>query len=89
MVSPYDQGNWAELSDGKNGDIQVSLDLLTALHHRWSLFLNSLKDAAFERTYQHPEHPGNSKLVYMLGLYAWHCNHHYAHIGNLILREGW
>lgn len=79
-VQPYDQSDWAQLEDGLNGDVSVSLDLLMALHQRWVIFLRSLKPAAFERTYNHPEHGGEQKLVFMLGMYAWHCRHHLAHV---------
>ena len=79
-VNPYDQAQWAELDDGKNGDVQVSADLITSVHNRWVRFMRSQPKSLFDRTYNHPEHPGTQKLVYMLGMYAWHCEHHLAHI---------
>ncbi len=79
-VQPYAQPDWAKLEDGLNADVQISLDLLLALHRRWVIFLRSLNPEDFERTYLHPEHGGENKLVYMLGLYAWHCRHHLAHV---------
>ena len=79
-ITPYDQQAWAEFEDGKHGEIGVALNLLDALHHRWVQFLRSLDLGVFERTYLHPEHGGEQKLVFMLGLYAWHCRHHLAHV---------
>ena len=79
-INPYDQNKWAETDDGKYGDIEVSLSLIEALHNRWARFMRSLDESAFENQYKHPEHPGTPQLIFMLGMYAWHCEHHLAHV---------
>ncbi len=88
-ILPYDQAAWAALPDSTGGNIQAPLRMISALHERWVNFMNSLTDDDFERVYTHPEHSGTQKLFFLLGLYAWHCNHHFGHIEQLSLREGW
>jgi uncharacterized damage-inducible protein DinB len=87
-VKPYEQQLWAELVDAKSAAIESSLTLLDSLHHRWVLFLKSLKPSDFSKTYNHPE-SGVSDLDRLLQLYAWHGRHHVAHITSLRERKGW
>ena len=87
-IRPYEEGNWAELTDAKNAPIALSLTLLDALHVRWILLLRSLSEVQYGRTYTHPE-MGEKRLDWTLGLYAWHSRHHLAHITRLREREGW
>jgi hypothetical protein len=42
----------------------------------------------FGRTLYHPEH-GVVSLDRMLAMYAWHSDHHVAHITSLRERMGW
>jgi uncharacterized damage-inducible protein DinB len=88
LIKTYDEGEWAKLSDGREGPVDVSLSLLTALHDRWVRLLRSMKPADFSRTMTHPEH-GAITIDYLLSLYAWHGPHHTAHITNLRKRHGW
>jgi hypothetical protein len=83
-IKPYDEDSWSRLDDARIGPIDVSLDLLDALHRRWVLFLRSLSRADFARTYIHPEMKGSVTLDQGLSLYAWHSKHHAAHIRNAI-----
>jgi hypothetical protein len=88
VIKPYDEAAWAELPDAKAAPIVSSLALLEGLHARWTALLQSLGDAAFARTFQHPE-LGAIRLDWTLGLYDWHCRHHLGHITSLRDREGW
>lgn len=87
-IKAYDEAAWAELPDGRSGEVEVSLDLLRALHRRWVSFLRSLEPEAFGRAFEHPE-SGRVLLEANLQLYAWHGRHHLAHIANLRERMGW
>ncbi|MEO8908966.1 MAG: YfiT family bacillithiol transferase [Gemmatimonadaceae bacterium] len=87
-IKPYDEAKWAELQDTQV-PIDVSLDLLDALHVRWVALLRSMDAADFNRTFRHPEHNRTMTLAQLLGLYAWHGRHHVAHITSLRKREGW
>jgi len=66
----------------------VSLQLVDALHRRWTVMLKSLAPADFDRTFRHPE-MGLVRLDNNLALYAWHGKHHTAHITALRHRMGW
>jgi hypothetical protein len=79
VIRPYDEGAWAELPDGA-APVDASLDLLDALHRRWTALMEALDDAAWERTFVHPEHGRTFTLATSLALYAWHGRHHLAHV---------
>jgi len=83
-IKPYNEDSWAQLEDGRTAPVGISLDLLDALHRRWVVFLRSLKEADFERTFIHPEMKGPVPLYQGLALYAWHGKHHAAHIRNAL-----
>lgn len=82
-IKPYDEAAWAETVDNK-APVSASLSILTGLHERWALLLESLDATAFTRTVQHPEHKGPLSLTELLGLYAWHGRHHVAQIVNIV-----
>lgn len=88
-IKPYDEAAWAELADTGATPPDVSLTLLEALHRRWVTLLRSLPEAALARTVRHPEHGRTFTVEQMLAQYAWHSEHHLAHITGLREREGW
>lgn len=87
-IKPYEERAWAKLEDAAHAPVEVSLKLLEPLHERWVSLLRSVKDDEFARTFRHPEH-GVRTLDWMLFLYAWHGNHHTAHITELRKQRGW
>ncbi len=88
LVSVYLEPRWAETSDAREAPVELSLNLLTALHARWAILLNSFAPEDFARAYQHPRR-GRVSLDEGIQLYAWHGRHHTAHITGLRDREGW
>ena len=88
-IKPYLEEKWAETIDGKTAPVWVSLNLLDALHYRWVLFLNSLKEEDFKKTFYHPDQKRELSIVDALALYSWHCQHHLAHITTLKIKENW
>jgi uncharacterized damage-inducible protein DinB len=87
-IKPYDETAWAQLKDSQLTSIEVSLTLLESLHARWTVLLRSLAESDFQRKFVHPD-SGPHDLDWLLGLYAWHGNHHVAHITGLRERMGW
>ncbi|MCH2033020.1 MAG: putative metal-dependent hydrolase [Tenacibaculum sp.] len=89
VIKAYYEDRWAELKDSKDGPISLSINSLIALHDKWVYFLKLLTPADLEKYFIHPE--GNEKVTLKenIGIYAWHCNHHYAHIEQLIKRKNW
>ena len=57
----------------------VSVALLAALHERAVALFRSLTPAQFARALMHPEN-GRMTVEQVLALYAWHGDHHIAHI---------
>lgn len=87
-VGTYKEGLWGEHPDSKSGDIELSLTLLESLHKRWTDWLRTLTRDEWQRTLYHPE-IGDMTLDQLLAMYAWHGDHHTAHITRLREREGW
>lgn len=86
LIKPYEEALWAELPDVRQTPVSVSLDLLDAVHYRWVVVLRSMDDAAFNRSYRHPE-MGDVALYNALALYDWHSRHHIAHIEQALRRR--
>jgi hypothetical protein len=87
-VKGYEEKEWAKLHDSHTMPVEVSLQLLDALHGRWVDLLISMSEADFERSFRHSE-KGLIRLDQNLALYAWHSRHHAAHITGLRERMGW
>lgn len=88
-IRPYREDLWAELADSKNFDISSSLQILEGVHTRWVQLLHHLKEEDWNKYYIHPEYKTEYRLNEMTALYAWHCNHHLAHITSCKERENW
>jgi len=87
-IKPYDEAAWAKLKDTELTPIDVSLNLLDAVHTRWVTLLRTLKADDFARKFNHPE-GGVQTLDRTLALYSWHSRHHLAHITSLRERMKW
>jgi len=87
-IKPYAEDRWAQLADTQATPVEVSLALLDSLHDRWMRLLRSLQPEDWKRTFRHPE-MGLMSLEKNLALYAWHGQHHVAHIAALRERSGW
>ena len=83
-IRPYDEAAWAKLPDVAATPITVSLTLLEALHSRWVTLLQHLTEEQWQRTFYHPGNQRESTLDQALALYAWHGQHHLAHLKSLI-----
>jgi hypothetical protein len=88
-IRVYNEKLWANLDDVKNLPVNVSITLLHALHLRWYEMLKNLDEEAWNRTIFHPEHKKSFTLWHLLGMYAWHGEHHIAHITALRKRMNW
>ena len=88
-IRPYFEDRWAELPEAKTGAIELSLPLLEALHKQWTAMLNNLAPQQLKLRLYHPESKMEMTVEYLMGLYAWHSEHHLAHIVNLKKRLGW
>lgn len=87
-IKAYDELAWSELHD-YSAPIENSLLHLKAVHAKLICFVKGLSSQDLERTFVHPDGNKSVTLKENLGMYAWHSQHHYAHIERLMVREGW
>ncbi len=88
-IKAYDESLWAELIDDRTLPIEPSLQLLEGLHQRMTFLMKNLTPAELDKSFIHPENNKTFTLKKIIGLYAWHCSHHLAHITELKKRENW
>jgi uncharacterized damage-inducible protein DinB len=86
-IKPYDEAAWAEQPDSLL-PVDPSLAITEGVHIRLVALLESLSEADFERTFQHPER-GPMTIAGNLALYDWHSRHHLAHITTLRQQMDW
>lgn len=87
-IKPYFEDMWALLADTIESEIIDSLKIIEGLHSRWVNLLRSLNVNQLKREFIHPEYGKKISLAENIALYAWHCNHHLAHINQAIENEG-
>jgi hypothetical protein len=79
-IRPYLEDKWAELADVRLVDVRASITILEGVHQRLTALLRSLSEDELQRSFVHPEHNRKITIAENIGLYAWHSNHHLAHI---------
>lgn len=84
-IKPYHQTEWAELAD-YSLPIEPSLRMLEGIHQRLVALFESFTDREWNLFFIHPETGGEITLKRNLALYAWHSEHHLAHITNTVAR---
>jgi hypothetical protein len=88
-IKPYLEARWAELDDYRTTPLTLSLDLLELLHRRWAIVMRALTPEQLKKKFFHPDNGEEMTLDNQIGLYAWHSEHHMAHITSLLKRKGW
>ncbi len=83
IIKAYNEKLWAELFDTKTAPIHLSIDLIKALHAKWVYFLKGLSPVDLEKEFIHPEGNVTISLAEDIGIYAWHGNHHLAHLKSI------
>jgi hypothetical protein len=89
IIKYYYEDRWSLLEDNLTMPINPSLLLLEGLHYRLAYLMDSLKAIDLKKSFIHPEHNKEIQIQELIGLYAWHGNHHLAHITELKQRRGW
>lgn len=87
VIKAYDEKAWSDLFDAKSAPIVLSLDHLSAVHAKLVYLLKGLSRYHLQRIFIHPDGHKESPLDENIGRYAWHGNHHYAHIENVLKRQ--
>jgi hypothetical protein len=87
-IKPYFEERWAELPDSTRVPISASIKILEGLHARWIHLLRALNMEDLKKTFIHPARGRQITLGENLTLYAWHSNHHLAHIRQALEHHG-
>jgi hypothetical protein len=86
-IKPYDEAGWAMQADYRL-PVECSLKTLEGIHLHMVALLESLTEEEWQRTYIHPERTGTSSMQKTAAMYAWHSNHHLAHITETMKQWG-
>ncbi len=89
VIKAYEEKSWSSLFDAQTAPISLSLNYINALHSKLVFLLKGLSEDQLLCYYIHPEDSSKVSVAENIGKYAWHGNHHLAHIQNLVKRKGW
>jgi hypothetical protein len=89
IIKSYYEDRWAQLEDNLTMPIQPSMLLLEGLHYRLTYLMQRLNSAELKKSFIHPEHNKEIQIQELIGLYAWHGNHHLSHITELKKLKNW
>lgn len=87
-IRPYFEDRWAKLND-YNEPIEPAISILRGVHKKLGVLLRNFTEKDLQRTFVHPEHGKIFTLQETIGTYAWHSNHHLAHIRQAIEHKGY
>jgi hypothetical protein len=87
-IKPYIESLWAECAD-YSLPFNNSITLLFCIHEKLIKLIRSLSEEELNRTYYHAQYERLFKIKDVICLYAWHGNHHLAHITSLKTRMSW
>jgi hypothetical protein len=87
VIQAYDENAWAGMADSR-APIGGSLLLVQALHTRLGDCLRAQPEQVFANRCRHTE-DGERTLDDLVATYAWHGDHHVAHITTLRAGRGW
>jgi hypothetical protein len=79
VIKAYNEKLWAETPEIRL-DPAVSLNLLKALHVKLAGLIRSLSTEDLQKEYIHPDTQKHVRLDRLVGMYAWHGEHHLAHL---------
>lgn len=79
LIKAYDEKAWAETPETKSDPV-LSVALLKALHTKWVFLLRGLTADDLQKSFLHPETNKHVSLNRLIALYAWHGEHHLAHL---------
>jgi hypothetical protein len=79
LIKAYNEKAWAETPETKLDPV-ISVDLLKALHVKWTALLRRMDPADFKKEYLHPDTNKYNRLDKITAMYAWHGEHHFGHL---------
>lgn len=88
-IKAYEEGDWVQLADSRQGAVEPALALLEGLHQKWAQLLDAMTPEQFVRTFLHPQSGETVSLWLALNNYAWHGRHHTGQILWLTDQHDW
>jgi len=88
LIKAYDEKAWSETPETKLSP-EISLNALKALHAKWVELLKRIPASDLKKDFIHPDTQKNVPIDRLMHTYAWHGDHHLAHITSLKKRMGW
>ena len=79
-IKAYEEKDWAKQVDATDINVSNSIAILKGVHPRLVRFLQHLDDAAYRRSYFHPEMNAYVPIYQAIPMYAWHSKHHLGHL---------
>ena len=86
-IRPYFEDRFAKLIDYSE-PIDASISILKGVHKKLGVLLKSFSELDLKREFTHPEYKKTYSLEETIGVYAWHSNHHFAHIEQALHYDG-
>lgn len=79
-LRPYDEKEWNKLNSLDEENLHLSMLTLYGIHSKMAKMLSSCSEEQFQQTIFHPESEQHVSLNWFCMCYAWHGQHHLAHI---------
>lgn len=86
-IRPYFEDRWATLIDYEH-PIDTSVSIISGVHSKLGILLRSFSEEDLKKEFIHPEHGKRFSIKETIGMYAWHSNHHLAHIKQALKYKG-
>lgn len=86
-IKGYDEAGWALQADYRL-PIEASLKALEGIHQHMVALFESFTENEWKRTFYHPERQVTFTVQMSAAMYAWHSNHHLAHITETMKQWG-
>ncbi len=86
-IKPYFEDRFAKLID-YNEPLDDAISILKGVHNKLGILLRSFSKDDLKREFVHPEYGKRYSIEETIGVYAWHSNHHFAHIEQAIRYKG-
>lgn len=81
-IKAYNQDAFALMQDYKTMPIAWSVKHIEVIHHKIVTILESLSEDDWQKKWAHPDRDITLSIDQTAQMYAWHSEHHLAHIKN-------
>lgn len=80
VIKPYLEKEWADLQDSIDIDPFEAIEEINIIQRRIVRVIKTLSESDLQKTFIHPASNEEISLKQLISTYAWHGNHHLAHI---------